>query len=135
VAARCTRCPTASFAGRGATATRAAGPGTIATSNRSTTGFSPGTIPIAVMGIVPTEPADSLPVESTAPSKYPPALRNTTRAFGDRLARFVQQLGAEANGVAGDDRARRRSDDEPLLPLRARAAGERSHQRGRQDEC
>ena len=68
-------------AGLGETATRAAGPGTIETSKRSTTGFAPGTIAIAVIGIVPTDPAVSFPVESTTPSKYPPALRNTTRTF------------------------------------------------------
>jgi hypothetical protein len=68
-AARWTRCPTARRVGRGVTATRAAGPGTIDTSNRSTTGFAPGTIAIAATGIVPTEPAESFPVVSTAPSK------------------------------------------------------------------
>jgi hypothetical protein len=82
VAPRRTRWPMASRAGFGDTATRAAGPGTIETSNRSTTGFTPGTIAIAVIGIVPTEPAVSFPVESTTPSKKPPAFRNTMRAFG-----------------------------------------------------
>jgi hypothetical protein len=31
--------------------------------------LAPGTIAIAATGIVPTEPAESLPVVSTAPSK------------------------------------------------------------------
>ena len=61
---------------------RAAGPGTMETSNRCTTGFEPGTSPTTAIGIVPTAPARSRPVESIEPSKRPPAMRHVIRAFG-----------------------------------------------------
>jgi hypothetical protein len=69
------RCPGTSRDGVGLMAMRAAGPGTIRTSNCSTFGASPGMMPTTVMGSVPVDPDTSVPSSRICPSKRAMPLR------------------------------------------------------------
>ncbi len=66
----------------GATPIRAAGPGTIWISTRSTTGLVPGTRAMTLTASVPVEPERTRPVESTVPSNRPPDPKNRMAASG-----------------------------------------------------
>ena len=76
------RCPATSLVTCGATAIRAAGPGTICTSTRWITGLVPVTLACTLTASVPVEPDRMRPVESTVPSKRPPAPKNRMVASG-----------------------------------------------------
>ena len=76
------RWPATSLVTAGDTVTRAAGPGTMCTSTRSTTGLVPSTRAITLTASVPVEPELIRPVESTFPSNRPPAPKKRIVASG-----------------------------------------------------